>query len=176
MLLVVVTFSMFSTMVARLAISPVVPDIIDSFDVSSSAIGLALTGMWAGYSLTQFPSGILADRVGEYHVILASLALTSVASVLVAISPSYILFVIFTIVLGAVAGLYFSPATSLLTAAFDETGQPLGIHSAGGPIGGLVTPIITAAITLDSTGERDSSGLQAYPFSRSSCLSGMSLQ
>lgn len=148
LLLVVVTFSMFSTMVARLAISPVVPNIIDSFDVSSSAIGLALTGMWAAYSLTQFPSGILADRVGEYHVILAALALTSIASILVAISPSYILFVIFTIVLGAVAGLYFSPATSLLTAAFDETGQPLGIHSAGGPIAGLVAPIITAAITL----------------------------
>ena len=63
--LVLCTLAFFATMVARLVISPVVPDIETEFGTSSGMIGLALSGMWAAYALSQFPSGVLADRYGE---------------------------------------------------------------------------------------------------------------
>ncbi|PSQ18118.1 MFS transporter, partial [Halobacteriales archaeon QS_8_69_73] len=73
------TLAFTATMVARLAISPVVPDVTAAFSVSRSAVGLALTGMWAAYALAQFPSGVLADRVGERRIILAAVGTTAVA-------------------------------------------------------------------------------------------------
>ncbi len=69
------TFAFASTMLARLVISPVVPDVTDGFGVSTGAVGLALSGMWAAYALTQFPSGILGDRFGERRVILAAVGI-----------------------------------------------------------------------------------------------------
>ncbi len=86
-------------MVARLVISPVVPDLVDAFDVTNTAVGLALTGMWLTYALAQFPSGVFGDRVGERTVILTAIGLTAVASLLLAASPSFPFFVLFTICL-----------------------------------------------------------------------------
>lgn len=138
--------SFFSLSVARLVISPIVPAIIDAFDVSKGLIGLALTGLWGTYALLQFPSGVLADRFGERALILAALGLTTVGSVVVALSPSYLYFALFVGLMGAGAGLYFSVAASLLTKLFENTGQALGLHSAGAPIAGLLAPVAAAAV------------------------------
>jgi predicted MFS family arabinose efflux permease len=144
--LLICTFAFFATMMARLVISPVVPDIVTGFDVSNAAVGLALSMMWGAYALTQFPSGILADRFGERAIILTALGGTGVASVLVTIAPSYLLFTIAVVLLGAVAGLHYSVATSLLARTFDETGRAIGIHVAGGPVAGLAAPIVATTI------------------------------
>ncbi|MFC6734259.1 MULTISPECIES: MFS transporter [unclassified Haladaptatus] len=136
----------FSNNAARLVISPVIPDIIVTFDISKSAVGLALTGMWAVYALLQFPSGIIADRIGDYKVILAALGLTGLASALLAFSPSFTLFAVFAVFLGAGAGLYFTVGTSMLAKEFTETGKVLGVHSAAGPAAGLVAPAVAAYI------------------------------
>lgn len=64
------TFAFFVTMVGRLAISPVIPEIIETFSVSNAVVGFALTGMWLAYGLAQYPSGVLAERYGERKIIL----------------------------------------------------------------------------------------------------------
>jgi len=138
----------FSTMVARLSISPLVPDIIATFQVSKGAVGLALTGMWAAYALMQLPGGVLADRYGERPVILAAIALTGLASALLATSPAYLAFVAFTALLGAGTGLYFPAATSLLTKLYRNTGQAIGFHISGGDSAGLVTPALAVYVGL----------------------------
>jgi len=135
------TMAFFATMVARLVISPVVPAISSEFDVSSSLIGLALTGMWLAYALSQFPSGLLGDRLGERFVILIAVGGTAVGSLLLAVSPVFGAFVLFTFVLGAAAGLHFSVATTLLSRNFEHTGTAIGIHTAGGPAAGLLAPV-----------------------------------
>ena len=136
----------FSTMVARLVISPLIPDIIGAFETSKSATGLALTGMWAAYALLQFPSGILGERYGERTIVLLALCLTGLGSILTSIAPSYMTFAVFVIFLGTGAGLYFSASSSLLVRHFENTGQALGFQSAGGPLAGLLAPIAAAYI------------------------------
>ena len=138
------TMAFFATMVARLVISPVVPGISAEFEVSNSIIGLALSGMWLAYALSQFPSGLFGDRVGERVVILVAVGGTAAASVLLAFSPVFATFFVFTIVLGGAAGLHYSPATTLLSRTFDNTGTAIGIHSAGAPIAGLLAPVAAA--------------------------------
>jgi MFS family permease len=140
------TFAFASTMMARLVISPVVPDVTDGFGVSTGAVGLALSGMWAAYALTQFPSGILGDRFGERRVILAAVGITAVASLLLALSPTFAVFAVLTVALGAGAGLHYSVATTLLTKEFDDIGRAIGLHVAGGPLAGLIAPVVATAV------------------------------
>jgi predicted MFS family arabinose efflux permease len=140
------TLAFTATMVARLVISPVVPQITADFAVSKGAVGLALSGMWAAYAVSQFPSGILSDRLGERRVILAALGLTASASVLLALAPSYPVFAITAVVLGAGAGLHYSVATSFLARHFEQVGRAIGIHVTGAPIAGLVAPVAAAAV------------------------------
>lgn len=136
----------FATMVARLAVSPLVPDVIDAFGVSKTAMGLALAGMWAAYALLQLPGGVLAGRIGERRVIILALLLTGGGSLLLASAPSFTWFVVFSLVLGAGTGLYYPVAASLLTDLFENTGQALGLHISGGDISGLVVPVAAVAV------------------------------
>jgi YNFM family putative membrane transporter len=140
------TLAFASTMLARLVISPVVPDVTDGFGVSTGAVGLALSGMWAAYALTQFPSGILGDRFGERRVILAAVGITGCASLLLALSPTFAVFAVLTVALGAGAGLHYSVATTLLTKEFDDIGRAIGVHVAGGPLAGLIAPVVAPAV------------------------------
>lgn len=135
------TLAFFATMAARLAISPMVPVISETFAVSNGAIGLALTGMWLAYAVSQFPSGLLADRYGERRIILIAVGGTAVASALLAASPSYAVFLVGTVALGGVAGLHYSVATSLLTRTLPNTGSAIGIHTSGAPLAGLLIPL-----------------------------------
>lgn len=140
------TIAFFVTMVGRLVISPVVPDIAGTFDASNTLIGLALSGMWLAYALAQFPSGLLGDRVGERLVILVAVGGTAGASLLLALSPTFALFFVFTILLGGMAGLHYSVATTLLSREFENTGTAIGIHSAGAPVAGLLAPVAAAYV------------------------------
>ena len=140
------TLAFFATMAARLAISPVVPAMSAEFGVSNGAIGAALTGMWLAYACSQFPSGLLGDRLGERAVVLTAVVGTAIASVLLATAGGYAFFFFATVALGSVAGLHYSAATSLLTRTFRQTGTAIGIHSAGGPLAGILTPVAAGAL------------------------------
>ena len=124
--LMLCTLAFAATMVARLAISPVVPDVTSAFSVSRGAVGLALTGMWAAYALAQFPSGVLADRFGERRVILAAVGTTGAASVLLALAPTFAVFALTVVGLGVGAGLHYSVATTFIARQFDDVGRAIG--------------------------------------------------
>ncbi|MFP8890558.1 MFS transporter [Natrialbaceae archaeon A-CW2] len=146
--LLLCTLAFFVTMVGRLAVSPLVPEITAEFEVSNAVIGIALTGMWLAYGLSQYPSGIFADRFGERVIILVAIGGTTVASLLIALSPVVGIFIVFTIVLGLAAGLHYSVATTLLAGIYDEIGTAIGIHNTGATIAGLVTPIVVTWVAL----------------------------
>jgi MFS family permease len=134
------TLAFFATMAARLVISPVVPLMGEEFAVSNGALGLALSGMWAAYAAAQFPSGLLADRFGERRVILVAVGGTAAASALLAGAPTYGVVLVGAVMLGGVAGLHYSVATTLLTRRLPNTGAAIGIHTAGAPVAGFLIP------------------------------------
>lgn len=133
-------------MVARLVISPVVPAITNEFAVSTGAVGLALSAMWAAYALSQYPSGILADHFGERKIILLAVGLTAVASILLAASPTFSVFFLMTVGLGIGAGLHYTVATTFLAKHFEQVGKAIGVHVAGGPLAGLIAPVAAVAV------------------------------
>lgn len=141
-LLCLCTFALFVTVFARLAISPVVQDIIKEFEVTNTLVGLALTFMWVSYAVSQYPSGVLADRFGDHLIILVSVGGTGLTSLMIAGAPNFLVFTIGTILLGGVAGLHYSVATALLSRTFDDIGTAIGIHNGGAPLAGVLSPVI----------------------------------
>lgn len=139
----------FVTFFARLVISPVVPQITAEFDVSNTAIGIGLTGMWLAYGVMQYPSGVLADRYGERTIMLLAIGGTALASVLLAASPLFPVFALMAILLGAVAGLHYTVGTTLLTDTWDDLGYAVGIHSMGAPLAGLTAPLAAAWVGVN---------------------------
>jgi predicted MFS family arabinose efflux permease len=132
-------FAQFGT---RILIGALVPFILLDFQTTKSSIGLALTGMWAMYAISQFPSGILADQYGERQVLLVGLSGCAVGVVLVALSPSLVVFALLLLVLGAGTGLFYPPASVLVTRLYDEHGGPIGTLAAFGTLAGLVYPAV----------------------------------
>lgn len=132
-------FVVFGT---RLLIGALVPFILLDLQTTKSALGLALSGMWAMYALGQFPSGILADKYGERKLLVLGLTGTTLSAILVAFAPSILVFAVFLLLVGAGAGLYYSPATVLVTRLYDEHGSAIGVLAAFGAFAGLVYPTV----------------------------------
>ena len=144
--LVLCTFAFFVTYFARVAVSPVIPFITDDFSITNTQIGIALSGMWIAYGLTQYPSGKLADRFGEKRIILVSVGGTATLSLVSAIAPVYPVLFVGLVGIGAFAGLHYTVASSLLSRAYDDTGTAIGVHSLGAPAAGLLAPVASAWI------------------------------
>jgi len=142
--LVVCMLAFFVTFFARLTISPVVPYIIDDFDISRTQIGIGFAGMWLTYGITQYPSGVLADKYGERLIILVAVGGTAVSSLFLAIAPVFAVFLLCLVVLGGVAGLHYTVGTTLLSRTWDEMGFAVSIHSMGAPLAGLLAPVSAA--------------------------------
>ncbi|WP_251342196.1 MFS transporter [Haloplanus halophilus] len=138
--------SYFAVRLAQLLVSPVVPSLRETFGVTSGTVGAVLTGMWLVYAVTQLPSGAAGDRYGPRRVVLAALACTAVGAVALAAAPSLLAFAAFALLLGAGAGLYYTPATALLTDRFDATGGVIGVHRVGGQVAGLAAPVLATLL------------------------------
>jgi predicted MFS family arabinose efflux permease len=136
----------FATRVGQLALSPVLPAVTASLDATTATVGVALSAMWAGYALTQLPSGLLAARVGPRATVLVALAVVAAAGVGVAAAPATLAFVVAVTALGGGAGLYYNAAASLLASEFDALGSALGLHKLGSRGAGLVAPPLAAAV------------------------------
>lgn len=149
--LAAVTGGNFAQLGVRFMVGPLVPFVLVEFETTKSAVGVALTGMWAVYALLQFPSGVLAERYGERRLLLTGLAGTVLGTALVAVSPTLSLYGVAVLLLGAGSGLFFAPASALLSRLFETRGGPLGALTAGGALAGVVFPVVgsSAAVRWD---------------------------
>ncbi len=146
--LMLCTFAFFSITVVRFAISPLAPNIVDTFVISNTAFGLALSGMWLAYGAAQYPSGFLGDRYGEREIILVAVGGSTLAAVSLVFSPLFALFSLALILLGATAGLHYSVATTLLSRTHKHIGTAIGVHNAGATVAGLLTPVVVSWIAI----------------------------
>lgn len=140
--------ALFVTVFGRLALSPVVPDIAQEYGTTNALIGGILTAMWLAYALTQFPSGMLADRYGDRLLIALSTGGTGLSALVLAVAPTLWLFAVGAVFLGGVAGFHYSVGTTLLTNIYDDTGTAIGIHNAGAPLAGLAAPVVVSWVAV----------------------------
>lgn len=128
---------------------PLFPTIRDYFQVKTYTEASAIPMSFALASATgQIPAGWLADKFGPTFLIMVGTLGVAVAGVLVGISQTFVMFIIFLMLMGILSGGYHPAATPLISASVDpqQRGRALGFHLVGGNSAFFVAPIIAGAI------------------------------
>ena len=117
----------------RLVVSPLLPEISATFDLTPAAEGFVVTTIWAIYAFLQYPSGRLSDQLTRTTLLVAGLAAVCVGFLAVASAPTYLILLSGAVTVGLGAGLYPTPARGLVSDLFVERrGQAFGLHTAPG--------------------------------------------
>jgi fucose permease len=72
-------------------LGPLVPDIIESFDLSIGLAGFLPFSFFVAYGVMSIPSGILIEKYSEKTVLIAGFILATVAALLFAIVPTFLI-------------------------------------------------------------------------------------
>ena len=103
---------------------PLLPTIRDYFKVKSYTGASAVPMAFALASATgQLPAGWMADRFGPTALIMIGTLGVAVAGVLVGISTTYVMLIVFLILMGLLSGGYHPAATPLISASVDPLQQ-----------------------------------------------------
>lgn len=135
----------------RFLLPPLLPAITDTFVLSSSFAGLALTAFGLVYAVTQYPSGTYSDSLSRASLVVPAFLVLIVGFALVGIGPTTWVFVAGLLLMGLGKGLFASPSRALLGDLFSGSrGRALGVYSAGTDLGGLLAAGL-AAVVLATT-------------------------
>lgn len=136
----------------RYAFPPLFGSFQASYGVSNADLGLAFTGFMLVYAAMQFPSGVLADRLGSVAIVTTGALVAAVASLSLVVDSPFLLLVAAMLVMGAGTGVHKTVAVRLLSRVYpDRTGRALGVLDTFGTFGGVVAPtavVAAAGITL----------------------------
>lgn len=138
----------------RYAFPPLFEPFQATYGVSNAAVGAAFTGFMLVYAAMQFPSGVLADRLGSVRVVVAGAALAAVGALAVAVgsvggaAAGFGVLVVTMLVMGGGTGAHKTVAIRLLARVYPaRTGRALGAFDTVGTFGGVVAPIAVVAFT-----------------------------
>ena len=146
-------------------VPPLSPSISKYFSLDETQLGLLGTAFNLPYGLSQVPAGWLADRIGPRALITIGISGVGVCGLLVGFSPSYIMMVVFLVLLGILGGGYHPAASPLVSASVEEKnrGRALGLHQIGGTASFFLTPLIAVGIAAALGGWRGSFIALAIP-------------
>lgn len=141
-------------------VGPGFPALSASFGLSPADWGILLASFLVGAGVLQVPSGMLARRYGSRSVALAGALLLSAAALASSVAPSYPSLVLLRFVAGAGAGLFFSPAISLVASLHPEgsRGVPVGTFSSAFSLGAALG-VFGSALAIPFVGWRGSLAL-----------------
>jgi len=131
----------------RYAFPPLFGTLGDTYGVSRAALGTAFTGFMLAYAAMQFPSGLLADRLGSVRVIVAGAIATAVGAVVLVVDSPFAVLVAAMVLMGAGTGTYKTVAVGLLSRVYPaRTGRALGVFDTFGTFGGVAAPAAVVAV------------------------------
>lgn len=131
----------------RYAFPPLFEPLQATYGVSNTAVGAAFTAFMVVYALMQFPSGLLADRLGSVTVITGGALLAAAGAFAVVTEPPFVLLVAAMVVIGGGTGAHKTVAIRLLSRAYPaRTGRALGVLDTIGTFGGVAAPPAVVAV------------------------------
>jgi fucose permease len=98
-LLVFITFFVISFITN--IIGPLIPDIINDFDLNLTLVALLPFSFFIAYGIISIPSGMLIQKIGEKSVMILAFSLAFIGSFIFASFPNYTLAVISLFVIGS---------------------------------------------------------------------------
>jgi DHA1 family multidrug resistance protein-like MFS transporter len=136
------------------AILPLLPKFLERQEASDALVGVVMAAFFAAGVLTQFPAGVLADRVGRRPVLLAGLLLYAAASAAFLVPSSAGAFVALRALQGVGSGAAEVAALAILssTVAFERRGRAFGAVYGGMLAGMALGPILGSLVGVDAMG------------------------
>lgn len=131
----------------RYAFPPLFESLQATYEVSNTAVGAAFSGFMLLYAAVQFPAGALADRLGAVVVIVSGGAIAVFGAVVMMVEASFGVIVLAMAVIGLGTGVHKTVSMRLLARRYSgETGRVLGAFDTAGTYGGVVAPLVVAAL------------------------------
>ncbi len=127
---------------------PLLPYIRNEFSLDYAQAGWVVSAFMVSYGISQLPAGWLADRIGPRLVIAIGISGVGLSGLLVGFSPTYIILVIFLILLGVAGGGYHPASIPVIATSVDpeKRGRALGLHQIGGAASHFLGPLIAVGI------------------------------
>ena len=145
--LAAVAVGWFLALGARFVVPSVLPTVRADLGFDNATAGLLLTGLWGSYAVMQFPSGLLTDRVGERHILVAATVLGGVAVAALGTTAGLTTFAVGIILYGLGTGLYATPRVMVVSRLYpDQSDTALGVVFAAGNVGNTVLPAAAGVV------------------------------
>lgn len=127
---------------------PLLPFIRDEFALDYTQAGVVIMAFNLAYGISQLPSGWLADRIGPRILLTIGTVGVALAGLLVGLSQTYVMAIVFLALMGVVGGGYHPSAAPLVSRAVEpkNQGRALGFHQMGGSGSFFLAPLISAGI------------------------------
>ena len=132
------------------------PALRDAFGLTLAEVGVLLSAVWIGATVTLLPWGLLADRTGERWALAIGLGLCGFGLAAASLAETFVSLVVVLAVAGA-AGASVNAASGRAVLAWfgpQERGLALGVRQTAIPIGGgiaaVALPLIEGAGGLDA--------------------------
>lgn len=127
---------------------PLLPFIRDDFALDYTQSGLAVSAFNLPYGISQLPAGWFADRIGPRILITTGICGVALAGLLVGLSQTYIMMIVFLALMGVLGGGYHPASPPVISASVGpkNRGRALGVHLIGGSASYFLTPLIGVAI------------------------------
>jgi MFS family permease len=120
-----------------------VPTLMSDFSLSADQAGLTLTLLVGLGAVFQYVGGCLCDQLTRKTVFQFAFVAFFAGSVLLFLSPTYIVFLVGIVVVGVAAGVYPPAAVTQLSDTFPkQTGRVLGINTAAANAAGVVSTAV----------------------------------
>lgn len=137
----------------RYAFPPLFDSFQASYGASDAVLGVAFSGLMLVYAAMQFPSGVLADRLGSITVITAGAVVAAVAALVLVVDSPFPVLVGAMLVIGAGTGAHKTVAVRLLARAYPaRTGRALGVLDTVGAFSGVVAPAAVVGVATLAVG------------------------
>ncbi|MDH4270029.1 MAG: MFS transporter [Dehalococcoidia bacterium] len=127
---------------------PLLPFIRNDFSLDYTRSAMVLSAFTFSYGISQIPAGWLADRIDRRILMVIGICGVGLAGVLVGLSQTYIMLIVFLVVMGVLGGGYHPSATPMVSGLVEskKRGRTLGIHEIGGGASFSLVPLVAAAI------------------------------
>lgn len=134
----------------RMAIPPLIPMIKAELGINNAEAGLLMTALLLPYALVQVPAGYFGDRIGRKRLLTLSIIGYSLSSALIIFARGYWDLLAIRALYGIFSGLYYAPATALISEVYRERkGSALGVFMVGPPVGSGIAPLIVVPIAVN---------------------------
>lgn len=127
---------------------PLLPFIRTEFGLGYTQASFVTSAFALANGAGQLPAGWLADRIGPTVLIMVGILGVALAGALVGISQTYVMLLVFLILMGLLAGGYHPAATPLISESVEpnQRGRALGYHLIGGNASFFLGPLVAATI------------------------------